>query len=136
MANAQSNTTSKLTGSIYDATGAVVVRAKVTAIGFGGKKFEAFSDDRGIYFLVLPFNKYESVRPFTESKYDIIVEGAGFKKSETKGYVFIPSQFGEMHLDVGLEIGEFPATNFHDDKLAKGFVSKKLKDKLQSKLDT
>lgn len=95
---------SELTGTVYDANGAVVVGAKISALSSDGKKFETVSNDRGVYILSLPFNKYDASRGFKESRYDIYVESVGFRRSETKGYVFIPSQFGKMNLDIGLEI--------------------------------
>ena len=96
---------SNLTGTVYDANGAVVVKAKVKAVDVRGIKFEALTNDEGVYVLTLPFNKYDSQRGFEEAKYDVFVESSGFKTSETRGYVFIPSQFGKMYLDIGLEIG-------------------------------
>ena len=110
---------SELTGTVYDANGAVVVGAKISALSSDGKKFETVSNDRGVYVLTLPFNKYEASRAFKESRYDIYVESPGFKRSVTKGYVFIPSQFGKMFLDIGLEIGpaehEFPICGYAGD---------------------
>ena len=96
---------SNLTGTVYDANGAVVVKAKVRAVDVRGNKFETLTNDDGVYVLTLPFNKYDSQRGFKESRYDVFVESVGFKRSEIKGYVFIPSQFGKMHLDIGLELG-------------------------------
>ncbi|MFN0279271.1 MAG: carboxypeptidase-like regulatory domain-containing protein [Pyrinomonadaceae bacterium] len=97
--------TSILTGRVYDANGALVPFIKVVARNVEGKIFETTTNDDGIYKLTLPFNKY-GVGNFREAKYDIIVgPGLGFQKSVTKDFVFIPSQFGEMHLDIALEIG-------------------------------
>jgi hypothetical protein len=97
--------TSVLTGTIYDALGNVVPLIKVVAINAEGKTFETFSNEEGIYNLTLPFNKYRAGN-FREAKYDIIVgPGSGFRQSVTKGFVFIPSQFGKMQLDIALEIG-------------------------------
>jgi hypothetical protein len=104
-ANAQTTSTSKLKGTIYDAQGSVVVNAKVTAVSASKKKFEAFSKEDGEYELVLPFNKYGSSRNFKEAVYDISVESAGFATTVIKGYVFIPSQFGKMQMDLALKLG-------------------------------
>ncbi|HEV8592186.1 MAG TPA: carboxypeptidase-like regulatory domain-containing protein [Pyrinomonadaceae bacterium] len=102
---AQGGDTSKLTGTVYDAQGAVIVGAKVTAISANGKKYQTTTKDDGVYVLELPFRKYDASRNFTESKYDLIVESPGFRRSETKEYVFIPSQFGKMMLDIALGVG-------------------------------
>ena len=105
IANAQTST-SKLTGIIYDQTGAIIVGANVTVIGVDGKKFKTVSSDSGEYTLTLPVNKNNSTRRFVASKYDIVVESPGFRRSETKGYIFFSSQFGAMRIDIGLEVGE------------------------------
>ncbi|MGI8640038.1 MAG: carboxypeptidase-like regulatory domain-containing protein [Pyrinomonadaceae bacterium] len=102
LTNEQINST--LSGTVYDANGSVIVKAKVTAINQKGEKFEVLTNEEGIYSLNLLFNQYNSSFDFTEARYDIIVEMMGFKKSVTKDFVFIPSQFGKMQLDIGLEI--------------------------------
>jgi hypothetical protein len=104
-ASSQAKYKSVLTGTVYDAQGSVVVKAKVRAVDVRGNKFETVTNEEGDYVLTLPFNKYDQTRGFKESKYDIFVESLGFKRSETKGYVFIPVHSGKMHLDIGLEIG-------------------------------
>ncbi len=104
-ASSQANDKSILTGTIYDANGSVVVNAVVTATNVKGQKFETKTDENGVFVLRLGFNKYEAKRTFKEAKYDIHVESHGFKRSEIKGFVFIPSQFGKMCLDIALEIG-------------------------------
>ena len=101
---AQTSNTSKLTGTIYDPNGAVVVGAKITAVG-SGKTFSAVSGNDGVYLLVLPFSPYDLSRGYKMSRYDITVESPGFKRSETKGYAFMPSQFGKMYLDIALDVG-------------------------------
>ena len=99
-----SQKSSELSGTVYDPYGAVVVGAKVTALATDGKKFLAVTDDRGVYRLTLPYNPYVSAPEFRISRYDLVVESLGFRRSETKGYAFIPSQFGKMTLDIGLEV--------------------------------
>ena len=102
---AQTTFTSKLKGTVYDAQGSVVVKAKVTAVNASKKKFETFSDDKGEYELILPFNKYDSSRNFKEAVYEISTESPGFATTVIKDYVFIPSQFGKMQLDIALKLG-------------------------------
>ncbi|HMU32503.1 MAG TPA: carboxypeptidase regulatory-like domain-containing protein [Pyrinomonadaceae bacterium] len=96
--------TSKLKGTVYDAQGSVVVKAKVTAVNPSKKKFETFSDENGEYEIALPYNKYDSSRKFEEAVYDISVESPGFTTTVIKSYVFIPSQFGMMQLDLALRL--------------------------------
>ena len=98
---------SVLTGIVYDANGSVIVGAKVTAINQKRRKFEALTNEEGVYSLALAFNSYNSSSDFIEAKYDITVEMNNFKKSITKDFVFVPSQFGKMQLDVALEIGRW-----------------------------
>lgn len=104
-ANSQTNNKSTLSGIVYDANGSVVVRVKVTAVNQKGEKVETVTNDEGIYTLNVPFNQVKAFSPVF--KYDIIVDAAelGFKKSITKEFVFIPSQFGKMQLDIALEAG-------------------------------
>ncbi len=47
-ANAQKGV---LTGTVYDANGAVIVKSKVTAVNQKGEKFEATTNDEGVYSL-------------------------------------------------------------------------------------
>ena len=103
--NAQTTDTSKLKGTIYDAQGSIVVKAKVTAVNASKKKFETFSNENGEYEIVLPFNKYDLSRNFKEAIYDISADSPGFTTTVIKGYVFIPSQFGKMQLDIALKLG-------------------------------
>ena len=98
---------SELTGTVYDPYGAVVVGAKVTAVAADGKKFTTVTNDEGSYRLTLPYQSYFASRKFKMSKYDVIVESLGFRRSETKGYAYIPSQFGKMTLDIALEVEGF-----------------------------
>src|SRR5688572_7508916 len=98
---------SVLSGTVYDANGSVVTNAKVSAFNQKGEKFETRTNDEGVYTLNLPFNQYLNSTDFREAKYNILVEANGFKNSITKDFVFIPSQFGKMRLDIGLEIKTF-----------------------------
>ncbi len=104
-ANSQPKDKSILSGTVYDADGSVVVQAIVNAVNEKGEKFETLTNQEGVYSLTLPFNRYDRTPYFTEAKYDIVVEVNGFKKSITKSFIFVPSQFGKMQLDIGLEIG-------------------------------
>ena len=100
--NAQNKETSKLSGTIFDQQGAVIPQAKVTVKG-NGKVFDTVTNDEGFYVLIIPFNPYKpGGMPI---RYNITVESNGFRTSETKGYVFIPSYTGRMSLDIALEVG-------------------------------
>ena len=101
----QTDKKSVLTGIIYDANGAVIAEAKVTAVNQKGEKIETLTDEGGVYWLILIVNPYNSSFDFKEAKYDITVEMNGFKKAIIKDYVFVPSQFGKMQLDIALEVG-------------------------------
>jgi len=95
--------TSVLTGRIYDAQGYFVPDVKIVAVSSEGKRFETVANDEGVYVLILPFNKYPGLGTFKEAQFDLIVEPwKGFLRSETKGFVFVPSQLGKMYLDIAL----------------------------------
>jgi hypothetical protein len=100
--------TSILSGSVYDAYGAVIIKAKVTAKNEKGETFEAETNNEGIYFLKLPFNNYDpktASSKFKISKYVIIVdlEERGFEKSVIKDFKFISTFSGKMIFDIALD---------------------------------
>jgi len=98
-----------LSGSVYDANGALIIKAKVTAINEKGEKFETLTNDTGIYVLNLPFNLYDtskSVIDFKIAKYEIIVESEYFEKFIIKDFKFVPSYKGKMNLDFALDLLE------------------------------
>ncbi|MFT3745189.1 MAG: carboxypeptidase-like regulatory domain-containing protein [Pyrinomonadaceae bacterium] len=98
---AQDQKLSRLTGTIYDQNGAVIVGAKINAKA-GRTVVHAVTDNAGFYMLTLPFNHYQ---PKSKSaRYDITVESQGFRKSLTKNYVFIPSYTGRMVLDIAMQV--------------------------------
>lgn len=108
--NGQTRDTPRLTGTIYDQQGAVIVGAKVIAKA-NGKVFEAVTNREGFYFLTLPFNPYEpGSRP---TRYDITAESRGFLMSTIKAYIFVPAYTGRMSLDIALEV----ATTISDTEM-------------------
>ncbi len=92
-----------LKGTIFDANGAVVPGTKVLARNLAGRIFTAVSNVRGEYSIELPYNRYDRTSGFQEAKYTISFEQAGFAKNIIE-YVFVPSQFGSMNLDIGLRL--------------------------------
>ncbi len=102
--NAQSGTTSKLTGTIYGASGSVIIGAQITATDSKGQKFTTVSDNNGVYILELPFTKTPLLNK-REAKYNITVAYQGFRISKIDSYVFVPSKSGKMYLDIALEVG-------------------------------
>jgi hypothetical protein len=98
--------TSILSGTVYDANGAVIPETKITAINQKGEKFETLTNDEGFYFLDLPFTRYDSKLffDFVMAKYEIIVdrENWGFEKFVLKDFRFVPSYKGKMNLDIAL----------------------------------
>lgn len=94
-------------GTIYDANGAVIVKAQVLAVNENGERFLAITDDEGIYSLSLPFNSYDSRNSsvdFKTLKYEITVEAEHFEKKVLKDFRFIPSYKGVMNLDFALDV--------------------------------
>jgi hypothetical protein len=97
--------TSVLTGTVYDARGAVIPRIKIIAVNAEGKRFEAVTNDDGVYLLNLPYNEYPGTGTFKGAQYDLIVESQkGFPKSETRGFVFVPAYSGKMYFDIALGV--------------------------------
>ena len=103
-ANAQ---TAILSGIVYDANGAVIVGAKVTAFALIDEKlqkFETATDDNGEYKLSLPYKKYDSSSDFKVSKYFLRAEAKHFELFEIRDFKFVPSYKGQMNLDFALDI--------------------------------
>lgn len=95
-----------LTGTVYDANGAVIIKAKVTAVNQKGEKFEAFTNDEGIYVLTLPYKDYDSTPNFKIAKYDITVdrENFGFEKFVLKDFKFVGKFNVQMNIDFALDV--------------------------------
>ena len=126
-ANSQKSDESILSGTVYDANGSVVVRAKVIAINQKEEKVETVTNDEGIYTLNLAVNRNNS-----SAKYDIIVETAGFKKSVTKDFVFVPPQFGKMQLDIALEAPISEPCGYGGDLCLESQVMENTKQEVQN----
>ena len=97
-----------LGGTLYDANGAIIPNEKVTAINEKGEKFEALTNDDGVYSLSLPFNSYDaksSSADFRIAKFEIVVdlEYRGFEKFSVKDFKFIPAYSEKMIFDIALE---------------------------------
>lgn len=101
---AKEKNTSILSGSVYDANGALIIGAKVTAINEKGEKFETETNNEGIYNLELQYNPYGSDSNFRLAKYEIIVEKQHFEKTVLKDYKFAPSYKGKVNLDFALDV--------------------------------
>ena len=92
-----------LTGSVCDANGAVIVKSKVTAVNQNGEKFEALTNEDGIYTLNLPYNDYQPTYTFRIAKYDITVESNGFEKFTLKDFKVVGKYAKQMYLDFALD---------------------------------
>jgi len=93
-----------LTGSVYDANGALITGAKIVAVNERLEKFESLTDEKGEYKLNLPFKRYESNSNFRVSKYLLKAEAKHFEPFEIKDFKFVPSYKGQMNLDFALDI--------------------------------
>jgi hypothetical protein len=96
-----------LIGTVYDANGAVIVNAKITAINQIGEKFEAFTNTEGAYILKLPFKVYYSqdTSNFRISTYEIVADAVGFERFVLKNFKFVPVWNLKMNLDIALDVG-------------------------------
>ena len=92
--NQPDQTTTTLTGAVYDHNGAVVVNGtRVSAQSRDGKKYEAATNDEGIYKLQLPLAVYR-------------VEAAapGFCPTAVESFRVVNATHGRMSLDFVLEV--------------------------------
>lgn len=105
LATAQVTDESQLTGTIFDAQGSVIAGAKIKAVDATGKTYETISNGEGDYVLKLLFRKYDNkcTNKCRSSRYDISAQSPGFEITRINGYIFIPSQFGKMRMDIALE---------------------------------
>lgn len=93
-----------LTGTVFDANGAVIPGVKVIAVNQKGEKFETKTDENGEYNLKLPFFEYKADYRFKIGKYEITVEAApGFEKAVLKDFKFVGKYNGKMNLDFALD---------------------------------
>ena len=95
-----------LSGTVYDANGAVIPQTIVIAINERGEKFATLANSEGIYVLNLPFNRYNSKSSagFKVAKYAISAEQKHFDKFVLKDFKFVPSTNGKMNLDIALDV--------------------------------
>lgn len=95
-----------LSGTVYDANGAVIPETKVMATNEKDERFETITNDEGIYVLNLPFNLYDTRKSadFKIAKYTISVEQKHFEKFVLKDFKFVPSTNGKMNLDIALDV--------------------------------
>lgn len=101
-ANAQK---SILTGTVYDANGAVIADAKVSATNEKDGKFETQANSEGIYVLELPYKFYIAKdSSFKITSYKITAESEGFEKSVLKNFKFVSVNGRKMFLDFALEV--------------------------------
>jgi hypothetical protein len=95
-----------LSGTVYDANGAVIPETIITATNEKGEKFATLTNGEGFYVLNLPFNQYESKSSagFKVAKYAISAEQKHFEKFVLKDFKFVPSTNGKMNLDIALDV--------------------------------
>lgn len=97
-----------LSGTVYDAYGAVIVGASVTATDRENRRYETKTSDDGVYSLSLPFNEYASRdknKNFRLARYEITVSAYGFEKAVFKDFRLVPAYGGKMQFDIGLDVG-------------------------------
>ena len=98
-----------LSGTVYDANGAVIPETKIIATNDKGEKFVTLSNSEGIYMLDLPYNQYDTRRSanFKVAEYEVKVERErGFEKFVLRKFKFVPSTNGRMNLDIALDAAE------------------------------
>jgi hypothetical protein len=100
--------TSVLTGTVYDATGAVIPKVKITVTNEKKENFETVTSGEGVYVLNLLYNPYDTKNAFNFKimKYEIRVEKAnGFDEFVLRDFRFIPSSDkGKMYFDFALDV--------------------------------
>jgi hypothetical protein len=85
-----------LTGTVYDPSGAVIPKTKISAKNEKGVTIETETNDDGVYVLNLPC-LYQGIE-----KYEIAVEHFGFEKFVLKDFNFV--SVGKMYLDIALDV--------------------------------
>ena len=100
-ANAQKT---NLSGTVYDANGAVIVKSKVTAVNQKGEKFETLTNEDGVYKLDLTYIPVEPGFSYKMAKYDITVEAAGFEKFTLQNFKVTGKYTAKMQLDFALDV--------------------------------
>lgn len=128
-----------LSGTIYDAVGAIVPEVKVTAINEKGEKFEAITNNEGVYSLNLPYNLYEartSSASFKIAKFEIVVdlEYRGFEKFQIKDFKFIPAYSGKMFFDIALDSRNPEPCGYAGADCIESPAVKITKEKIQTKI--
>lgn len=89
----QINQKINLSGIVYDANGAVIVKAKVKVTNKNNESFETETNDEGVYSLKLLPDSYEI--EFVQS---------GFKKKLFKNFKVVNSTYGKINQDIVLDI--------------------------------
>lgn len=102
--NKTSRVTSTLSGTVYDANGARIFKAKVTAVNQKGEKFETLTNDEGAYTLNLTYIPIVPGFSYKMAKYDITVEAAGFETFTLKDFKVTGKYTAKMQLDLALDV--------------------------------
>ena len=128
-----------LSGTLYDAVGAVIPDVKIMAINEKGEKFEALTNDNGVYSLMLPFNQYDaktSSSNFKIAKFEIVVdlENRGFEKFVTKDIKLIPAYSGRMFFDIALDSRNPEPCGYAGADCLETPIIKSTKQKVQNKI--
>lgn len=84
---------STLTGTVLDDYGAVIVGAKIVALGKDGTRLEAVVDENGAYVIKLPFGDYI-----------LQISKEGFCPTVFREYRIVNSTYGKMSLDIALSV--------------------------------
>lgn len=93
--------TTNLKGTIYDADGAVIVGAAVSATDENGKVISVRSNYRGDYEMVLATKVYDQSHNFRIAKYKISATSPGFEETIVSDFKVVPSV---MRLDIALDV--------------------------------
>jgi len=99
--------TAQVTGTVYDANGAVIVGARVSATDSEGKQFDALTNQSGVYILKLPILPPVKERraSFLMPKYSISAVAQGFTKTIIREFRLVGTSNGKMNLDIALDVG-------------------------------
>lgn len=91
----ETQTTMTVTGAVYDWNGSVIVNGtQVSAEDKNGKRFDAVTNDEGIYSVQLPLGVYtvQAIAP-------------GFCPTGVRGFRVVNATHGRMSLDFVLDVG-------------------------------
>src|SRR5688572_24988537 len=101
VAAAGAQDTIKLHGAVYDAEGAVVVRATVTVTERStGRVYSSATNDEGLYEFKLPVKLYRPSTGYRAASFDIKATAPHFEPTTVSNFKIVAAYTGSYRLDL------------------------------------